>query len=294
FFQHRSWATPDFFFSGQQCQTNFREHVLKPYLQGTIHPGETESDIIHTAVGSYLAGVHGVFEEFLRASPTIPSLKFQSLPRDRYGGHLLFLRRFYNSTSIITTLYRRFFVDKVITRIIPQSAILPYEIIYDTYTLVLSVYNTKYYKLDVIDRLKFLSFLIATAPGVDMEKWDQVAMKMNQYLHTRNSKTGRRRESFFDGKQCLDFFMKEFKPLVSDKNTVSCSKKLLQPLFAGQMLPYHDLDCIVVDALRVCQFTSEERTKSFLSFGNISVFGLVCTSLLLKHLFIMYCIAQFY
>ena len=33
FFQNRNWATPDFFFSSQQCQSDFREHISKPFLQ---------------------------------------------------------------------------------------------------------------------------------------------------------------------------------------------------------------------------------------------------------------------
>ncbi|GAV52729.1 hypothetical protein ZYGR_0AI00110 [Zygosaccharomyces rouxii] len=271
FFQHCSWATPDFFFSGQQCQSYFREHVLKPFLQGKICPGETESDTLIDAVVSYLAGVHAIFEEFLKTGPVTPSLKFQILPKNKYGGHFTFLRRRYNSSGTYEKLkICRHFARSVSHQENPGIILSLISAMFNLYNLlIVSDYNTKYYKLDVIDRLKFLSFVIATAPGVDMERWDQVAMKMNQYLHTRNSKTGGRRESFFDGKQYLDFFIKEFKPLVADKNTFSFSEKLFQPLLAGQMLPYHDLDCIAADAFRVCQLTSEKGSGSFLSFTTI-------------------------
>ncbi|KAH9202080.1 DUP family-domain-containing protein [Zygosaccharomyces rouxii] len=97
FFQNRNWATPDFFFSSQQCQSNFREHILKPFLQGKVHPGKAESDVLISAVVSHLAGVHATLEEFLQTAATKPSLEFQCLPRDRHRGHFMSLWRFYHS-----------------------------------------------------------------------------------------------------------------------------------------------------------------------------------------------------
>ncbi|GAV56454.1 hypothetical protein ZYGR_0DO00110 [Zygosaccharomyces rouxii] len=125
------------------------------------------------------------------------------------------------------------------------------------YISVLSFYNTKYYKLDVIDRIKFLSIIIATVPGVNLGQWDRIAMKMNQHLQNRNASDGGKRDDFFDGNQCFHFFEKEFEPLVSDKDVFDFFKKLLEPLFSGQLLLYHDLDCIAADALRACETPSD-------------------------------------
>lgn len=52
-------------------------------------------------------------------------------------------------------------------------------------------------------------------------------------------------------------FLKEYKPLVSNKDVVYFSfffkkkKRLLEPLFSGQLLLHHNLDCIAADMLRV-------------------------------------------
>lgn len=79
------------FFNGQHCQSNFRTHILKPFLQGKIHPGEAESDVFISAVVSNLAGVHATLEEFLQTVAANPSLEFRCLPRNIYRDHFISL-----------------------------------------------------------------------------------------------------------------------------------------------------------------------------------------------------------
>lgn len=199
----------------------------------------------------------------------------------------MYLRRVYYSGEFSSTLDT---LEYYVRKLIPQThfgrIITLFLLIHSEYLQFLSPYNTKYYKMDLNHRIKFLSIIITTTPRTDMGKWDQIAMEMNQYLHERNTRSRGTRDSFFDGKQCLDFFQKEFEPLVSDKTPTTFFKRILQPLFPGQLLPYYDLECIAADALGVYQSNSE--SASILSkLFNISS-SLLTVTLMLRNIYINY------
>lgn len=87
------------------------------------------------------------------------------------------------------------------------------------YTTVLSFYNTRHYKVDVIDRIKFLSIVIITILGMDLKQRDQIAMKMNRHLQNRDASDGGNCDSFSMETNAFTF-LKEYKPLVSNKDVV--------------------------------------------------------------------------
>lgn len=256
-------------------------------MEGKTYPTEAENDILISAAISHLEAVHETLQEFQITAPSRPSLEFRSLPRDKYDGYFMYLRRVYYSGEFSSTLDT---LEYYVRKLIPQThfgrIITLFLLIHSEYLQFLSPYNTKYYKMDLNHRIKFLSIIITTTPRTDMGKWDQIAMEMNQYLHERNTRSRGTRDSFFDGKQCLDFFQKEFEPLVSDKTPTTFFKRILQPLFPGQLLPYYDLECIAADALGVYQSNSE--SASILSkLFNISS-SLLTVTLMLRNIYINY------
>lgn len=210
---------------------------MKLFLQGKVHPGEAESDVLISSVVSHLAGVHATLEEFLQTAATKPSLEFQCLPRDRYSGHFMSFWRFYHSGEASRAFaLPQLFMPWVIFQGYLGSKFPLIATICGNYISVLSFYNNEYYKLDVIDRIKFLSIIITTVPGVNLE--NEIKWRMNQHLQNRNARDGGKRDNFFGGNQSFHFFER----VRSFCLRYGCgwTKKLLEPLFPSQLLLYHD------------------------------------------------------
>ena len=63
-------------------------------------------------------------------------------------------------------------------------------------------------------RIRLLATIADVAPREDIDRWDVVARRMNAYLsQDSNSDAG----IFFDGKDYLEFFEQQLKPLMSKK-----------------------------------------------------------------------------
>ena len=65
--------------------------------------------------------------------------------------------------------------------------------------------------MNTMQAIKFLAIITKFSPGKELNKWDQIARYMNQYLMEGNSSHSR--NIFFDGKHCLDFYKTFFEPL---------------------------------------------------------------------------------
>ncbi|GAV56437.1 hypothetical protein ZYGR_0CJ00100 [Zygosaccharomyces rouxii] len=66
--------------------------------------------------------------------------------------------------------------------------------------------------MGTMQAIKFLSIITKVCPGKELNKWDQVARHMNEYLASEeNSSHSKRR--FLDGKRCLNCYKTCFEPL---------------------------------------------------------------------------------
>lgn len=61
------------------------------------------------------------------------------------------------------------------------------------------------------DKIKFLATIVSVSPGADLGRWDLIAKHMKSYLRARSPFE----EYFFGGKDCLQYFEKLLKPLVT-------------------------------------------------------------------------------
>lgn len=65
--------------------------------------------------------------------------------------------------------------------------------------------------MDIMQAIEFLAIITKVSPGKELDKWDQIARYMNQYLMEGNSSHSR--NVFFNGKHCLDCYQDCFGPL---------------------------------------------------------------------------------
>ncbi|AQZ17533.1 YHL044W [Zygosaccharomyces parabailii] len=233
------WNTSNFFFDERQCSASFRTCLLIPF-----HQEISEKNFIHdkknpiqNAVASYQQSTNLTFTNFMENLLGEPAPKQTALPRDKYWSKLTFHKKFFTSWKFfcLMLLVCRHIESSVRlkrpSKLLSASSYIIHAVIY------YSIYcNSKRNKLGVKARCKFLATIISVAPGCDTEKWDIVAMHMNQYLHDEEIWRGEQ-ENFFDGRDCMDFFSKQFKPLASVKKSSA----------------YPELKAFVVDALEVCE-----------------------------------------
>ncbi|CAR27513.1 ZYRO0D00242p [Zygosaccharomyces rouxii] len=210
FYQEHMWNTPYFFYDGQQGQLAFRNNVLRPYLEGKFED-ISDKDKIQSAK-FYLQSINENFK--LSLKDNLPESFLNSeLPRDTYRNksmlhsrHLfmgiIFLRRQYQILlGIVMGLFQKSFFslfccifwDQIFSR--------------DNW----SFYWLVYPEMGIMQGIKFLAIITKVSPGEELDKWDQIARYMNQYLseeykHLPNN-------NFFDGKHCLDCYQACFKPL---------------------------------------------------------------------------------
>ncbi|AQZ12725.1 hypothetical protein BZL39_E00650 [Zygosaccharomyces parabailii] len=218
-YEDRSWRTSHFFFNGEQCHCCFRNEIVRPVMQGKLNTESNEKNAFREAVESYQSGLDNTFNEIQQDSLPELSQEFRVLPKYNHHTKLSFRKRYFVSVPFLGVLfygcYLFFFLD-------PFNQSSYHMMLYSFYFICVPLANYRTYgmirssKLDLKSRINFLATIARIAPGMETDKWDEVAMHMNQYLHDAEIwKTYD--ENFFDGAECLNFFKAEFKPLASGK-----------------------------------------------------------------------------
>ncbi|KAH9198445.1 hypothetical protein LQ764DRAFT_213465 [Zygosaccharomyces rouxii] len=200
FYQEHIWNTPYFFFDGQHAQVVFRANVSKPYHQGKFN-SITDADKIQSARLS------------LKNSLSEPVLN-SKLPRDTYRGKFSFDSRYLLVGFIVCFFQVQSLLEIVTTFSQKSFKALIFSIYWQYLFLVFYHYRYRllYPEMGTMQAIKFLSIITKVSPRKELDKWDQVARHMNEYLAgEENSSHSKRR--FLDGKRCLNCYKTCFEPL---------------------------------------------------------------------------------
>lgn len=204
YYTEGDWKTPYCIFDGAECESYFRCYVLKP-----THEEETqeshEKSCLHAAVSIYQ---QQVLDQFNRDKEDTSVLPEHDLPADSHRNK--FTWRWKNLSilpigiCVLQFSYALFFGTWTLLLIYMMDVIA-----------TLAVWSTRYpLKLSTTEnRIRLLATIASVAPGEDTNRWDVVAKHMNAYMNEDSNVTGV--ERFFDGKDCLKFFEKKLKPLIS-------------------------------------------------------------------------------
>ncbi|CDH16851.1 uncharacterized protein ZBAI_08639 [Zygosaccharomyces bailii ISA1307] len=238
-YEDRSWRTSHLFFSGEQCQSCFRDEVVRPVMQGKFNIESSEKDILGEAVESYQSALKNIFNEMQRDSLPELSQEFSVLPKYKHYTKLSFHKRYFVSVPFFSVLFYGCYLFLFMGPLIKFSYVM---MLFCSFCFIcVALANYKAYgvircaKLDLKSRVIFLATMVRIAPGVETDKWDQIAMHMNQYLHDAEVWKSYD-EKFFDGAECLNFFKAEFQPLASGK----------------LKLAYPELQNLVTEVVEIC------------------------------------------
>ena len=135
------------------------------------------------------------------------------LPRDTYRGKFSFYSRY-----LLVGLTYLFQIDSLL-KIVTTFGQKPFEalisLIYWQFLFLIFYryrYRLLYQEMGTMQAIKFLSIITKVNPEKELDKWDQVARHMNEYLAgEENSSHSKRR--FLDGKRCLNCYKTCFEPL---------------------------------------------------------------------------------
>ena len=197
----------------------FKYNVLKPYLEGQFE-GVADADKIHSAK-SYMQSIKVYFELSLKDNISEFFLNSE-LPRDTHRNKFFFYPR-YLFMGFMVCFFQGLILLQIVLLFVQKSFwILPTIIYYQCLLLKCyrNGYRFMYPKMDVMQAIKFLAIITNVSPGKDLDKWDQIAQYMNQYLVTEED-NGHSKNIFFDGKHCLDCYKACFEPLSLGNNSLS-------------------------------------------------------------------------
>ncbi|KAH9199723.1 DUP family-domain-containing protein [Zygosaccharomyces rouxii] len=211
FYQEHFWNTPYFFYDGQQAQLAFRANVSKPYHQGKLN-GITDSDKIQSA-RCYMQSIKEDFEFSLKDSLSEPVLN-SKLPRDTYRGKFSFYLGYLLVGFVVCFFQVQSLLEIVTTFSQKSFKALIFSIYWQYLFLVFYHYRYRhlYPEMGTIQAIKFLSIITKVSPGKELDKWDQVARYMNQYLSEEENNSPSKRR-FLDGKRCSNCYKTCFEPL---------------------------------------------------------------------------------
>lgn len=201
------WRARNFFSTGDECHSSFREYVLKPSLTPV-------SAVSRDAIERYKQEVSQLYERLLQEEfPSNP--KF--LPgSESYARFKLLISNKSFLKSILSGLFL------LVWSLMIDISVLTIWICYRKVIGISNAYELhlkgKYKNLGITQRVKFLATIMHFAPRYDLEKWDHIASHMNWYLHTEAIWTGAD-ENFVDGKECLNFYESEFIFLASKSDS---------------------------------------------------------------------------
>ncbi|KAH9199039.1 hypothetical protein LQ764DRAFT_235977 [Zygosaccharomyces rouxii] len=194
FYQEHFWNTPYFFFDGQQAQLAFRDNVLRPYLEGKL------DDIAD-------------MDKIQSASLSEPVLN-SKLPRDTYRGKFSFYSG-YLLVGFVVCSFQVLSLLEIVTKFSQKPFKALISFIY-WQCMFLTFYHYRYRhlypRMGTMQAIKFLSIITKVSPGKELDKWDQVARYMNDYL-AGEEKNSHSKHRFLDGKRCLNCYKTCFEPL---------------------------------------------------------------------------------
>lgn len=200
------WKTPHCIFDGAECESYFRRYVLKPTHEEETQEG-CEKSCLHAAVSIYQ---QKVLDQFNRDKEDTSVLAEDNLPADSHRNKFTWRWKNFSilpiGVCVLQFSYALFFGTWTLRLIYMMDVILMLAVISTGYSLRLSTTE---------NRIRLLATIANVAPGEDTNRWDVVAKRINAYMNEDSNVTGVQR--FFDGKDCLRFFEKELKPLISKK-----------------------------------------------------------------------------
>lgn len=204
------WRTPYCIFDGEQCATYFRRYVFKPMYEQDESEG-SEKSCLRTAVSIYQ---QKILDQFNWDKEDNSILAEDSLPAGSHRCKYTWRLKNFMSYSGSRVWFVVMLVYIFLHRTWPLRLMLIIEM------CVLSVKMLTIYPVKLLatrNRIRLLATIANVAPGEDMDRWDVIAKRMNGYLTQDSRATAFDR--FFDGKDCLRFFEKTLKPLMSKKIT---------------------------------------------------------------------------
>lgn len=213
FYQKRIWSTPYFFFNGVFAQQVFRNNVLNPYLNGKFN--NTANTYHIESLKNYLKSLK-TFESYLKDD--LPELASESeLPKETHRsgfnkGHFDLFFPFCSIESLtvwalLMAYKKKSYVHLILAIIYQLMLLFNYHI----------NFRFTYLLMGIIQGIKSLKVIAKVRREQSLDKWDEIARYMNQYLAYEGN-FERSSVKFYDGRHCLSFYKRYFEPLSVGNN----------------------------------------------------------------------------
>ncbi|CCE91650.1 uncharacterized protein TDEL_0D00660 [Torulaspora delbrueckii] len=205
FYVAGDWKTPYCIFDGAKCESYFRRHVLKSMAEEDASE-DCEKSCLRAAVDIYRRRIIDQFEWDKYDTPVLADDNFLA-----GSDHKEFTWRLRNTLKDLHFIV--YFVTSLFVLLAGTRSLLLCMIM--TILMFATIAARPPLELSTTrSRIRLLATIADVAPREDMDRWDVVARRMNAYLsQDSNSDAG----IFFDGKDYLEFFEKQLKPLMSKK-----------------------------------------------------------------------------